>query len=122
VARLASLAGIKAQIGCKRRPGSHGGKPSLVVDDTLDRQFDVDAPDRIWITDITYIRTLEGFAYLAVVIDLYSRRVVGWSMQSRQTTDVLLQALLMAVWRRKPKHRELIHTDSHIISTSSRMV
>ena len=67
----------------------------MVVDNTLDRQFDVDAPDRIWGTDITYVGTLEGFAYLAVVIDLYSRRVVGWSMQSRQTTDVVLQALLM---------------------------
>ena len=111
VACLASLAGIKAQIGYRRRPGSYGGKPSLVIDNTLDRQFDVDAPDRVWVTDITYIRTLEGFAYLAVVIDLYSRRVVGWSMQSRQTTDVVLQALLMAVWRRKPKSRVLIHSD-----------
>jgi putative transposase len=77
VARLAQLAGIKAQIGYKRRPGSYGGKPSVVVDNTLDRQFDVGSPDRVWVTDITYIRTLEGFAYLAVVIDLYSRRVVG---------------------------------------------
>jgi len=111
VARLASLAGIKAQIGYKRRPGCYGGKPSLVVDNTLDRQFDVEAPDRVWVTDITYIRTLEGFAYLAVVIDLYSRRVVGWSMQSRQTTDMVLQALLMAVWRRKPKSKVLIHSD-----------
>ena len=107
VARLAS----KAQIGYKRRPGSYGSEPSLVVDNTLARQFDVDTPDRIWVTDITYIRTLEGFAYLAVVIDLYSRCVVGWSMQSRQTTDVVLQALLMAVWRRKPKNRVLIHSD-----------
>ncbi|MEE8568713.1 MAG: IS3 family transposase [Anaerolineales bacterium] len=111
VARLASLAGIKAQIGYKRRPGSYGGKPSLVVDNTLDRRFDVEAPDRVWVTDITYIRTQEGFAYLAVVIDLYSRRVVGWSMQSRQTTDMVLQALLMAVWRRKPKSKVLIHSD-----------
>ncbi|MCO6410978.1 IS3 family transposase [Hoeflea alexandrii] len=111
VARLATLAGIKAQIGYKRRPGSHGGRPSLVVDNTLDRQFDVEAPDTVWVTDITYIRTLEGFAYLAVVIDLYSRRVVGWSIQSRQTTDVVLQALLMAVWRRKPKNRVVIHSD-----------
>ena len=111
VARLATLAGIRAQIGYKRRPGNYGGKPSLVVDNTLDRQFDVDAPDTVWVTDITYIRTLEGFAYLAVVIDLYSRRVVGWAMQSRQTTDVVLQALLMAVWRRKPKTRVLIHSD-----------
>jgi putative transposase len=111
VARLTRLAGIKAQIGYKRRPGSYGGKPSLVVDNTLARQFDVAAPDRAWVTDITYIRTMEGFAYLAVVLDLFSRRVVGWSMQSRQTTDVVLQALHMAVWRRKPKGRVLIHSD-----------
>jgi putative transposase len=111
VARLAGLAGIKAQIGYRRRPGVYGGKPSVVVDNTLDRQFDVDEPNTVWVTDITYIRTLEGFAYLAVVIDLYSRRVVGWSMQSRQTTDVVLQALLMGVWRRKPKNKVLVHSD-----------
>jgi len=63
VARLARLAGIKAQIGYRRRPGSHGGKPSVVVDNTLARQFDVDAQDKAWVTDITYIRTPEGFAY-----------------------------------------------------------
>lgn len=111
VARLTQIAGIKAQIGYKRRPGSYGGKPSVIVDNTLDRQFDVETADRVWVTDITYIRTQEGFAYLAVVIDLYSRRVIGWSMQSRQTTDLVLQALLMAVWRRKPKRKVLIHSD-----------
>jgi len=111
VARLARLAGIKAQIGYKRRPGKYGGKPSVVVDNTLNRQFDVDAPDRFWVTDITYIKTHEGFLYLAVVIDLYSRRVVGWSTQSRQYTDLVLQALLMAVWRRKPLGQVLIHSD-----------
>ncbi len=111
VARLTRLAGIKAQIGYKRRPGIYGGRPSIVINNTLDRQFDVAAPDKAWVTDITYIRTSEGFAYLAVVIDLYSRRVIGWSMQSRQTTDVVLQALLMAVWRRKPKEKVLVHSD-----------
>jgi putative transposase len=111
IARLTRMAGIKAQIGYRRRPGSSGGKPSTVAANTLDRQFDVAAADRAWVTDITYIRTMEGFAYLAVVLDLYSRRVVGWSMQSRQTTEVVLQALHMAVWRRKPKHRVLIHSD-----------
>ena len=111
VARLARLAGIKAQIGYKRRAVSYGGKPSIAVDNTLARQFEVSTPDRVWVTDITYIKTNEGFAYLAVVIDLYSRRVVGWSMQSRQTTDMVLQALLMAVWRRKPKNKVLIHSD-----------
>ena len=77
VARLTRLAGIMARIGYKRRPGSYGGKPSMVVNNTLDRQFDVATPVRGWVTDITFIRTQEGFAYLAVVIDLYSRRVVG---------------------------------------------
>jgi len=58
------LAGIKTQIiGYKRRPGSYRGKPSLTVDNTLDRQFDVEALDRVWVTDIIYIRTLEGFDY-----------------------------------------------------------
>ena len=105
------MAGIRAQIGYKRRPGKYGGKPSTAVDNTLDRQFDAAAPDSTWVTDITYIKTYEGFSYLAVVIDLYSRKVVGWSMQSRQTTDLVLQAVLMAVWRRKPKEKVLIHSD-----------
>ena len=111
VARLARLAGIKAQIGYKRRPGKYGGKPSVIIDNTLNRQFEVNAPDRVWVTDITYIKTYEGFAYLSVVIDLYSRRVVGWAMQSRQTTDLVLQALLMAVWRRKPSNNVMVHSD-----------
>lgn len=111
VARLAKLAGIYAQIGYKRRPGKYGGKPSVVVDNTLDRQFDVDVPNSVWVTDITYIKTHEGFSYLAVVIDLFSRRVVGWSMQNRQPTDLVLQALLMAVWRRKPANKVLVHSD-----------
>lgn len=111
VARLASIAGIAAQIGYKRRPGRYGGKPAVVADNTLDRQFEVDAPNRTWVTDITYIRTHEGWSCLAVVIDLFSRRVVGWSMQSRMTTDLALQALLAAVWRRKPKQKVMIHSD-----------
>jgi putative transposase len=111
VARLAQIAGIRGQIGYKKRTGKYGGKPSLVVDNTLDRQFDVEAPDKAWVTDITYIRTHEGFAHLAVVLDIFSHRVVGWAMQSRQTTNVVLQALLAAIWRRKPKNRVLVHSD-----------
>lgn len=111
VSRLMRIAGIKAQIGYKRRPGKFGGKPAIAVDNTLQRQFNVGRPDRAWVTDITYIKTYEGFAYLVVVIDLFSRRVVGWSMQNRQTTDLVLQALLMAVWRRKPDSQVLIHSD-----------
>ena len=83
---------------CPNRVARLADKPFMVVDNTLDRQFDVKDPGKVWVTDITYIRTLEGFAYLSVVIGLYSRRLVGWSMRSRQTTDVVLQALLMAVF------------------------
>jgi putative transposase len=111
VARLAGLAGIAAQIGYKRRPGRYGGKPAVVASNTLDRQFEVDAPDKVWVTDITYIKTHEGWLYLSVVIDLFSRRVVGWSAQPRMTTDMALQALLAAVWRRKPKAKVMIHSD-----------
>ncbi len=111
VARLASLAGILAQVGYKRRPGRYGGKPAVVATNTLDRQFEVDAPDKVWVTDITYIKTHEGWLYLSVVIDLFSRRVVGWSAQPRMTTDLALQALLASVWRRKPKTKVMVHSD-----------
>ena len=111
VARLAKLAGIRAQIGYKRRPGIYGGKPAIVADNQLKQDFEVKGPDRIWVTDITYIRTYEGWLYLAVVIDLYARRVVGWSMQSRMHMDLVLSALLMAVWRRKPTSRVIVHSD-----------
>ena len=97
VARLAKLAGIKAHNGYKRRTVSYGGKASIVIDNTLALQFEVEMPDKVWVTNITYIKTSEGSAYLAVVIDLYSRKVVGWARQSHQTTDMVLQALLMAV-------------------------
>lgn len=60
VARLTRLAGIKAQIGYKRRPGIYGGRPAVAIENTLDRQFDVSAPDKAWVTDITYIRTWHG--------------------------------------------------------------
>jgi len=111
VARLASLAGIRAQLGYRRRPGKYGGNPAIVADNKVARKFETSTPDQVWVTDITYIRTHEGWSYLAVVIDLFSRRVIGWSMQSRMTTEIALQALLMAVWRRKPKQKVIIHSD-----------
>lgn len=118
VARLARIAGIQAQIGYRKKPGVYVGKPSIVVDNTLDRQFSVDAPDRAWVTDITYLRTHEGFAYLCAVIDLFSRRVVGWAVHSRQTSELAVQALLMAIWRRKPAPGLLIHSDQGAQFTS----
>lgn len=111
VARLANLAGISAQIGYRRRPGRYGSKPAVVGTNALDRQFDVDEPNRVWVTDITYTKTHEGWLYLSIVMDLFSRRVVGWSAQPRMTVDLALQALLSAVWRRKPKTTVMIHSD-----------
>lgn len=109
--RLAKAAEIKAQIGYKRRPRIMGGAPAVIAENKLQQNFDVEAPNTVWVTDITYIRTHEGWLYLAVVIDLYSRRVVGWSMQSRMQMDLVLSALLMAVWRRKPKRKVIVHSD-----------
>lgn len=77
----------------------------------LRRQFNPQAPNESWVTDITYIRTHEGWLYLAVVLDLFSRRVIGWSMQSRITKELALDALLMAVWRRKPEGKVVVHSD-----------
>ena len=111
VARLASLAGIAAQVGYRRRPGRYGGKPAVVAENRLEQRFEASRPDQVWVTDITYIKTHEGWLYLSVVINLFSRRVVGWSAQSRMTTDLALQALLMAVWRRKPMDRVTVHSD-----------
>ncbi len=111
VYRLMSLAGIQAQVGYKKRRGSYGHKPSVVADNQLKRQFDVVQPNQAWVTDITYIDTHEGFLYLAVVIDLFSRQVVGWSMQSMMHTDLVLSALLAAVWRRKPEQTVIVHSD-----------
>lgn len=115
--RLMRLAGLQAQIGYKK-PGKYGGRPSVVVDNTLDRQFDICSPDRTWVTDITYLRTREGFAYLCVIIDLFSRRVVGWALHSRPTTELAVQALLSAIWKRKPAPGLLIHSDQGTQYTS----
>lgn len=111
VARLARLAGIQAQIGYKKKPGVYGGKPSVVVDNTLDRQFTVEAPDRAWVTDITYLRTHEGFAYLCVVLDLHSRRVTDWAVSSRMKRDLAIRALKMAIALRQPPKDCIHHTD-----------
>lgn len=111
VARLMHREGLRSQTGYRRRPGHYGGKPAVVSPNHLDRKFDVAAPNVAWVTDITYIRTYEGWLYLSVVIDLFSRQVVGWSMKSRMTTDLALDALLAAVWRRKPQGVVMVHSD-----------
>ncbi|EIW3691031.1 IS3 family transposase [Salmonella enterica] len=108
--RLMKRVGIKAQVGY-RSPRTRKGEVSIVSPNRLQRQFNPDAPDERWVTDITYIRTHEGWLYLAVVVDLFSRKIIGWSMQSRMTKDIVLNALLMAVWRCNPQKQVLVHSD-----------
>ncbi|CUI84854.1 IS2 transposase TnpB [Achromobacter xylosoxidans] len=111
VARLLKLEGLRSQTGYRRRPGVRGGKPAVVAPNHLQRQFTATQPNQSWVTDITYIRTHEGWLYLAVVVDLFSRQVVGWSMGSRIDTSLVLDALLMALWRRQPKESVTVHSD-----------
>ena len=110
VYRLMRAEGLKAQVGY-RKPRSQAGSPNTVIPNTLQRQFTPSSPDHSWVTDITYIKTHEGWLYLAVVIDLFSRKVIGWSMKPSITRDLVLDALLMAIWRRKPSTRVIVHSD-----------
>lgn len=111
VARLMKQNGLKAQVGYKK-PGYKGtGKVAVLADNHLNQDFDAQEPNQVWVTDITYVRTHEGWLFLAVVIDLFSRQVIGWSMQPRLFTDIVLKALLMAVWRRKPENQVVVHSD-----------
>jgi putative transposase len=82
-----------------------------VAENLLDRKFDVAAANRVWVSDISYVATSEGWLYLCVVIDLYSRKVVGWSMSSRLKTDLVLQALMMGLLRRNPPAGLIFHSD-----------
>ena len=82
-----------------------------IAPNVLDRKFDVPAPDTVWTADISYVWTLEGWLYLSVVMDLFSRRIVGWAMDKRMKTDLALNALAMAYWHRKPPKGLLHHSD-----------
>ncbi len=110
IAKIMKRHKIRAQRGYKQ-PGIRYPKPAVTAPTRLQQQFAIDRPDRAWATDITSIRTDEGWLYLAVVMDLYSRRIIGWSMKSTLAQEIVLDALLMAVWRRKPEHDVIIHSD-----------
>lgn len=96
--RLIRQEGLLAHVGYRRRPGMRGRRPAIVANNQLARQFDPSIANQAWLTDITYIRTHEGWLYLAVVLDFLSRKIVGWAMQSTMHTDLVLQALVTAAW------------------------
>jgi transposase InsO family protein len=82
-----------------------------VASNLLKREFAVTAPDRVYCSDITYVWTKEGWLYLAIVLDLFSRRVVGWSMSTRITKELVINALKMSTWRRRPERGLVFHSD-----------
>jgi putative transposase len=101
VARLMRANKLKAHRGY-RTHRHHYSKPDVAAPNRLQRDFLTNEPNVAWVTDITYIRTMQGWLYLSVVIDLFSRKVVGWSMKATMNREIALDALLMAVNRREP--------------------
>ena len=111
VARLMRENGLRGIPQRRRwRTKPTGTRPDH-VQNHLARDFTADQPNTKWVTDITYIRTAEGWLYLSVVVDLYSGRVVGWSMSTRQDRQLVLQAVLMALWQRTDRSPVVLHSD-----------
>ena len=111
VARLMRHGGIRAKTMTKWRATTQSQHPFPVAANTLDRAFTVEAPNRVWAGDLTYIWTREGWLYLAVLLDLYARRVVGWAMGPRLTGELAEQALNMALVNRIPRAGLVHHSD-----------
>ena len=98
IERLMRGNALKARPRCRRLPADTGERPTTELpENVLDRHFDAPAPNRKWVADFTYIWTGEGWLYVAVVLDLYSRRVVGWSMRAALTAELVTDALVMAI-------------------------
>ena len=110
VARLMRQNGLRALHGYRTRRWSVG-KPSVLIPNHLQRQFTMTRPNKAWVTDITYIRTWQGWLYLAVVLDLFSRKVVGWATAPTIHRELVLNAVLLAVRRRRRPRGTLIHSD-----------
>jgi putative transposase len=111
VARLLRLAGLQ---GCHRRKGPAAPRRTpgpLPAPDLVRRDFAAPAPDRLWVADITYVPTWAGFLYLAVVLDAHSRRIVGWAMADHLRSELVIDAVDMAVWRRRPTPGVIHHAD-----------
>ena len=112
IERLMRANALRARPRRRGLPKDEGERSNLsVAPNALDRQFSADQPNRKWIADFTYVWTAEGWLYVAAVIDLFSRRVVGWSMKAEMTAQLVTDALLMAIWRRGKPDALLHHSD-----------
>jgi putative transposase len=111
VARLMRAAGLRGATLRRYVVTTQTDPGAQAAVDLVDRQFYTDGPDRLWVADITYIPTWAGFLYLAMVLDVYSRRIVGWAMETHLRTELILAALNMAITQRRPK--SVIHHSDH---------
>ena len=112
IERLMRLQALKARPRRRRLPPDLGERQAAAVaPNVLDRSFEAVAPNRKWVADFTYLWTAEGWLYVSAVIDLFSRRVVGWSMQTAMTAQLVTDALVMAIWRRGKPDTLLHHSD-----------
>ena len=118
VARLMRREGLKGCIRGHRKRTTRRNKHTVRAEDLVGRDFGAPAPNRLWMADITYVNTEEGFLYLAFVLDAYSRRLVGWAMESHLRTELVVDALEMAVWRRKPAPGLIHHSDRGVQYTA----
>jgi transposase InsO family protein len=111
IARLMRLDGLRGRRRRRFRTTTQSNHAHPVAANQLERQFSVEAPNQAWVTDITYVWTLQGWLYLCVILDLYSRRVVGWAMSERINQALTLRALKMALAGRAPKPGLVHHSD-----------
>jgi putative transposase len=118
IRRLMRSEGIRSQTGYAKRKYKNGGTLSFVAPNHLQHKSDVTEPNKVWVTDIRYLRNYEGWRYLAVVIDLFLRQVIGWSISSGIDKELAMSASLMAVWRRNPTVEVLVHSDQGTQSSS----
>lgn len=121
VARLMKENGISGNRVKKFKAGSKKKSSAKAAVNVVDRDFEVSKPDRIWVSDITYIYTLEGWFYLCVIVDLFSRNVVGWSGGEKMDSELVIQALNAACMARKPPRGLIFHSDRGCQYTSDRV-
>ena len=110
IERLMRVQGLRARSRRRQLPKDAGTR-SIIAPNVLDRDFQANRPNRKWVADFTYIWTAEGWLYLAVVLDLFSRRIIGWSMKEAMTTQMVTDALMMAIWRRGRPKALMHHSD-----------
>ena len=112
VERLMRQQALRARPRRRSLPVDRGERPVIgIAGNILDRQFDAQAPNQKWVADFTYVWSAEGWLYLAVVLDLYSRRIIGWSMKADMNAQLVTDALMMAVWRRGKPEAVMHHSD-----------